>query len=193
MADTSNDFEFACLEYKEICQNIRESWSYITSLFRHFLIIQIVLLSLIGLGTHALNAPSTTRDAAQSMSEPKHRSAQDADAFQRELRFRMFARGSTISALIIIGIGLSFGACLQSHRIFFNASNFVKRAAAIEGKFGVPPLKLRGEDVPSTYAYMHSRLTGRDFKMKHALTATYLFAGFLWILIGLLHLVPVIA
>lgn len=189
-------FDFATLEYKEICQNIRESWNYITTLLRQFLIIQILLLSLVGLGNSAVTtattmvtypvqskAPGAADSTAQGDISPSEK-----DFLARDARMKKFARYGAIIALMIIGGGFSLGAWSQSRRLFANATNFVRRAAAIEEKFGVGPI---GENRPH-HQYMLSRLSDTILlhKMENVLSATYIGGLIIWIVMAVLFFVP---
>jgi hypothetical protein len=197
-------FEFATIEYKEVCQNIRESWSYTTTLLRHYLFIQILLLSLVGLGNSAITntgavftgtiqSKTTGQTDAAAQTEASI-SLAEKEALGREARMKKWARYGTLLALILIGGGLSLGAWRQSRRIFFNSTNFVKRAAAIESQYGIGELSLNAEKPPAMHVYMLSRLNDKNlFPMEKALSVTYGLGGLVWVIMGFLFFIPFIA
>lgn len=197
-------FEFALAEYKEVSQNVRESWNYITALLRHYLFIQIVLLSLVGLGNSAISTTATTFTGTVSQAVPRnqqndstargettHISIEERDALTREARLKKLARYTAIGALILIGFALSLGAWRQSHRMFLNAAAFVQRAAALENKYGINEISLQSKKAASMHVYMHQRLTDPNiFKMENALSTTYVAGMVLWGFMAFIIAVP---
>ena len=200
----AQQFQFASMEYKELCQNVRESWSYITALIRQYLLIQIVLLSIVGLGSSAV---PTTRGVVygKSQTSPETNTTNQTQDFpnvvndrsldyDREIRFRKYARVSSTIALILIGAGLSWGAYFQSNRLFVNAKNFVQRAASIEKNYGVGKLASGNGKTSPTHIYMLSRLNNQElFQMSKGLTFVYFCGVLVWTVISVILLVPFIA
>jgi hypothetical protein len=193
--------DFATTEYKEVCQNIRESWSYTTTLLRQYLIIQILLLSLVGLGNSAITTAGTiftgtaqSKPASQPSATPTETTVSIEEyTLGREAKIKRWTRYGTIFALMAIGFSFSFGARLQSGRIFLNSTNFVKRAAALESKYGVGNLSLSdGKEVASLHVYMLSRLLNEQpqIKMEKVLSYVYGSGMVLWGIIAILFIIP---
>jgi len=191
---SDREFHFATVEYQEVCQNIRESWTYIITLVRQFLVIQVVLLSLVGLGNSTVSTLTSIPNGATqtgASSSSAEVSSTEKDRFAKEVASRRLIRyGVIITALMIIGGVFSWGALLQSRRIFFNAQNFVARAAAIEDAYGVGVL----DQNPSLHNYMQARLDHRElFQMRGFLSGIYFSGICLWVIIGVIFALPYIA
>jgi hypothetical protein len=204
MNATPPQFDFAISEYKEVCQNIRESWSYTTTLLRQYLIIQILLLGLVGLGNAAIPTAGTvvtgtaqTKPAGQpstTTTTPTETPASIEDyLLSRDAKIKRWTRYGTILAFMAIGFFFSWGAQRQSGRIFFNSTNFVKRAAELENEYGIGNLPLNvAKPVPSLHVYMLSRLNEPPptIKMENVLSWAYGAGMVLWGVMTLLFLFP---
>ena len=200
-------FQLASLEYKEVCQNVREGWNYITTLFRQFLIIQILLISLVGLGGPAITNINSIIGGLTSLKATETQVSADtgraidpngsSEFSARVAKFDIYAKNSSIFALVLVGFGLSWGAFIQSKRLFINCKKFVKRAAAIEVKFSLGTLSLDGDkDILPVNQYMNNRLSDPeqdDFQMQTALSIVYLSGCALWFFIGGILIVPFVA
>lgn len=191
MEPVQEKYQAEVTEYKEVCQNIRESWTYITTLIRQYLAIQILLLSIVGLGT---SIPTAATSSQQATSQSQSSSVSSETAL--EARGRKLARSATIIVLMLIGGGLSLGAWAQSRRLYENSTNFVKRAAAIEREIGARTLELKKDDDAKTtplHQYMHSRLIdGVRFNMQYAVQAMYLAGFIMWAVLGFFYIGPVV-
>ena len=161
----------------------------LTTLFRQFLIIQILLISLVGLGGPAITNINSIIGGLTSLKATETQVSADtgraidpngsSEFSARVAKFDIYAKNSSIFALVLVGFGLSWGAFIQSKRLFINCKKFVKRAAAIEVKFSLGTLSLDGDkDILPVNQYMNNRLSDPeqdDFQMQTALSIVYLY------------------
>ncbi len=203
--NTNNDmFQRANMEYAQLCQNIREGWTHITTLLRQFLFVQVLLISLVGLGNTAITAIKAIasddvpvvgiKQSDKKSTNPDQSNTQQSKTLN-EKRLTRFARySSTISysVLVLIGISISFGARVQSNRLFLNCKSFVQRAAAIEEKFSVGNLDFgKSENIEPVHIYMFNRLENTELtSMQQVLSVVYICGGLLWIGIGVVLALP---
>lgn len=190
------------MEYRELNNHIRECWKNISDLLRTLLFIQILLISLIFLGGNvarvegaplSLGSSQTSSDPIASSPSIDHAEKAEADAVRG-------IRKVAILMLVFIGMAGSIGAAGQNRRLFWNATNFVGRAAFIESNKFLKDdrgLTLGGTSPPNTYLsdklYRSGRGRGFDY-LNFLLTATYLVFAPLWIYyaiaLGRLYLNP---
>lgn len=200
------------IEYSQVCQNIREGWTYVMTIIRQFITLQIVLISFVGLGNFLvpINIPINI-ESAQNISEINNDIENSGAAtnnpdnsYSRPNILTVILSTGSIIILIILGILISYGAKVQIRRIFDNSQKFVERAAAIENKIGSKKLNISStintlhahsynkETYPS-HIYMLSRLENKDLKQMDVFIAQCFNISFwIWMFVFVLQALSIL-
>lgn len=151
------------VEYTELGQNLRATWSYISDLLKMWITFEIGSTVLVLFCTHLNNAGSFNEGEAQ----------------------KFFIATILFSILSVV---LSAGAGMQNSRLVGSASAFVKRAAFLEtlNKLGTKNADGRTdiELPPSQYIFMEKELrySGAKTDLVGKLSLMYYTVSAMWVL-----------
>ncbi len=135
-------------EYKQIGDNLRLGWNYIFNFFRYFIFLQIVLISIIGLGKSAIYSPVLGKEIAKQITKAEQLEVDQKDIESSNEKNDSKKNNSDIInefntknsnwkkiflfILSALGAVYSLGGILHNKSIFEISKNFVGRADAIE-------------------------------------------------------------
>ncbi|WP_298965679.1 hypothetical protein [uncultured Roseibium sp.] len=187
--------EFLDSEYRELNNNLRECWKYISELLKTFLYIQIILISLIFLGGGILKVEGVVIKSEKTVIIDNNSNSLNAEmenpskALPHINAAVDLLRQLSIIPLLLLGFGSSVGAIVQNSRLFSNAKKLVRRAAYLEELAGFP-IDNRESDHDTTLPTLPSgKLLSRElysddkqFNLKNWLTFTYLSFCSLWVI-----------
>jgi len=150
---------FLLEEYRQIGESVRTGWELIFSFFRHFIVIQIILISFIGFqGKQArlinpfaqeVQVLSTTiEDSKPQGNYPSEKNINNDTSTGQVALQKIF-----LKALAIAGFTISIGGVYHTQRLMTNSKAFVDRGRTIEKKFyTADDLKL------AHFNYMYNRI-----------------------------------
>ncbi|MEM5585236.1 hypothetical protein WNZ15_22460 [Roseibium sp. AS2] len=191
-AESDYMFEFLDCEYRELNNNLRECWKYISELLKTFLYLQIVLISLIFLGGGVIKVEKvvvTSKYETKSNFEKGNyisNSDHSKNTTLSPMNFLESVRWVPIAALIFLGLGSSGGAYLQNARLFSNATKLVRRAAYLEELANFPEDNrdtVHGNATLPSGRLLYKELYSDDkgMNLKPMLSGTYIIFGIVWI------------
>jgi hypothetical protein len=169
------------VEYCELNNHIRECWKYISDLLKNFIFLQIVLISLVFLGGGVIKIEGITvgLHAAQGVTQSDKANLSVASGSYDSGKFKKLV----ILPLMIVAMMASAGAVVQNHRLFNNASSYVRRAAYIESRGFLRDNRADGSErtlPPNTYM-KENLYPGKRISLRGWLAAAYLMFAGLWV------------
>lgn len=179
-------------EYRQVAEDLRVAWQYIFAFVKNFALIQIVIVSIVGLGGGAIRYgavgfyQSATEYTVGAEDHNMRKQKEDQSVIQKrkENRFRWFTM-----LLATIAFVFSVGGVVHNWRLFDIAEAFVDRAQVLEKELwnGEDASLVGPQDakVEGHYAYMHKRIKDNErnpLRVERLLSYVFIASAVIWAL-----------